>query len=410
MSVRKIQIALGLLAVASAATVLSDLTYWDRYLNAYTFETFVENPYPTLERLYPQEQVEGVARPREFDRADAADQLIPASVLADVARFAEQSDSTSLIIYHDGRIVMERYWQGGDRTSVVYSFSMHKSVVALLIGIAIDEGHIGDVDDSLAKYITEWRDDPRAAITIRQALQMSTGLEPMSFPINPFSKHVKRQIGTDLLRTAVSFQLAKPPGSEFSYNGVNPTLLLIALERATGQRYANYLSEKLWRPLGNQDAAVWLDHENGLARGATSLFAVPMDWMRIGEMLLSGGTVENRQVVPPGWLEEMTTPSLTNSTYGLLTWIGSDYAGERTLESFEGFAAVAEKPFNAGDLFYFDGLGGQRVYVVPSRKLIIVRTGVLAWEWQDTELPNMLVSAIDGAHAKRAATTKLNGG
>ena len=75
---------------------------------------------------------------------------------------------------------------------------MHKSIVALLLGIAIDEGHIAGIDDPLAKYLPEWRDDPRERITLRHALQMNSGLEPMSFPVNPFSKHVKRQIGTDL--------------------------------------------------------------------------------------------------------------------------------------------------------------------------------------------------------------------
>jgi len=396
------------MVVVCAAIVLSDMTYWDRYLNAYTFETFVANPYPTLERLYPQEVVKGVITPRQIDRASNDEKIIAADVLEEASAFAEGSDSTSLIIYHAGKIVLERYWRGGEPSTPVYSFSMHKSVVALLIGIAISEGHIESIDDPLAKYLREWSDDPRAAITIRHALQMNSGFEPMSFPVNPFSKHVKRQIGTDLVETVLSFDLAKPPGSEFSYNGVNPSLLVIVLERATGRRYAEYLSEKLWRPLGNHEAAVWLDHEDGLARGATSLFAVPMDWMRIGEMLLSGGRVEGVQVVPKSWLEEMRAPSPTNSTYGLLTWIGTDYAGERTLESFEGFAAVSDKPFNAGDLYYYDGLGGQRVYVVPSRNLIIVRTGVLAWEWHDTKLPNMLVTAVDAA-SSGASTQSGNG-
>ena len=91
---------------------------------------------------------------------------------------------------------------------------------------------------------------PRERITLRHALQMNSGLEPMSFPVNPFSKHVKRQIGTDLTGTALSFRLHDEPGSVFSYNGINPTLLVMVLERATGQRYAAYLSGKLWRAGG----------------------------------------------------------------------------------------------------------------------------------------------------------------
>ncbi len=309
-------------------------------------------------------------------------------------RFAEDSNSTSLIVYHDGEIQLEKYWHGANDKWPVYSFSMHKSVVALLIGIAIADGDIDSLDDPIAKYLTEWANDDRAQITIRHALQMNSGFEPMSFPVNPFSKHVKRQIGTNLSATALSFRLQNEPGTVFDYNGVNPTLLVMVLERATGQRYANYLSEKFWQPLGNHDAAVWLDREGGLARGATSLFAIPMDWMRVGEMLLNNGRAANRQIVPADWIQKMKTPSTTNPRYGLLTWIGIDYAEERTLDAFIGFAAISEKPFMAKDVFYFDGLGGQRVYVIPSQKLIIVRTGILARAWQDTQLPNILLAGI----------------
>lgn len=384
---------LGILILA-AVIILSDLLFWDRYLHAYRFDTFVDNPFPTLDRLKPQETVKGMPRPRAISRAEATERTISDESLEAAAKFAEDSKSTSLIVYHDGKIQLEKYWQGADEEQALYSFSMHKSVLALLIGIAIAAGDIDSLDDPLSKYLTEWAHDSRSQITIRHALQMNSGIEPMSFPSNPFSRHVRRQIGTNLSATALSFRLQDPAGTVFSYNGVNPTLLLMALERATGKRYASYLAEKLWQPLGNHDAAVWLDHEGGLARGATSLFAVAMDWMRIGEMLLNNGRVDDRQIVPHDWIQEMKTPSVTNPRYGLLTWIGIDYAEERTLDAFKGFAAVSEEPFIAGDVFYFDGLGGQRVYVIPSRKLVIVRTGVLAREWQDTQLPNILLAGI----------------
>ena len=395
--VRMVQAALmvvgGILLVLILG-ISSDVLYWDRYLRAYTFNTFVENPFPTVDRLYPQETVPGAQTPITFPNAEAAFQTISSTTLDEAVAFAEASDSTSLIVSHRGVIQLERYWQGKGADQVVYSFSMHKSIVALLLGIAIDEGHIAGIDDPLAKYLPEWRGDPRDRITLRHALQMNSGLEPMSFPVNPFSKHVKRQIGTDLAGTALSFRLQDEPGSVFSYNGVNPTLLVMVLERATGQRYAAYLSEQLWRPLGNKDASVWLDHPGGLARGATSLYAKPMDWLRIGQLLLNRGRANGRQILPADWLTEMTTPSPTNPRYGLLTWIGTDYVEERTLEAFKGFAAVAETPFDAGDIIYFDGLGGQRVYVIPSAELVIVRTGVLAWEWNDTRLPNLVLAGI----------------
>lgn len=388
-----LMVAAGLLLVFITG-IFSDTLFWDRYLHAYTFETFVENPFPTVERLYPQEVVPGVDDPKTFPHAEAGTRTISPGALDEAAAFAEASNSTSLIVSHRGVIQLERYWKGEGADQVVYSFSMHKSIVALLLGIAVAEGHIGDIDDSIAEYLPEWRNDPRERITLRHALQMNSGLEPMSFPANPFSRHVRRQLGTNLAATALSFRLQDEPGSVFNYNGVNPTLLVMVIEQATGRRYAEYLSEKLWRPALNGDAALWLDRPGGLARGATSLYAKPMDWLRIGQLLLDNGRLDGVQVIPEAWLKELTTPSPTNPRYGLLTWIGTGYVEARTLEAFEGFAAVAEQPFDAGDIIYFDGLGGQRVYVIPSAQLVIVRTGVLAWEWNDTRLPNLVLAGI----------------
>ena len=383
-------------AIILAAIILSDLTYWARYIRVYPFDSFIDNPFPTVDRLYPQERVAGVAKPRSLPYATPDGRTIGDHALAAAAAFAEGSHSTALIIYHDGRIQLERYWLGADASTPVYSFSMHKSVVALLLGLAIEDGAVGGVDESLVRYLPEWGGDRREAITLRNTLQMNSGFETMRFPTNPFSKHVKRQIGTDLTATALSFRLQETPGEVFDYNGVNPTLLLMVVERATGRRYADYLSERLWKPLGNRDATVWLDSKGGLARGATSLYAVPMDWLRIGVMLLDDGVVDGKQIVPRAWLREMLTPSATSPLYGMLMWIGTEHVKERSLESFKGFAATAEEPFMARDVIFFDGLGGQRVYIIPSRQVVIVRTGVLSRTWEDTKLPNIVIEALDG--------------
>ena len=388
-------IAGGVLVLAGLVWAVNPV-FWDRYLHAYPFQSFVDNPFPTSDRLYPQERVPGLEPPRAFVTAPEGKQSIAADALAAAAKFAEQSDSTSLIVLHNGVIQLERYWLGADRDRFVYSFSMHKSVVSLLIGMAIEDGSIGSPDDPLARYIDAWGpDDPRSSITIRQALQMNSGFEPMDFPRNPFSKHVRRQIGTDLAAAALAYRLQDPPGEVFNYNGVNPTLLVMLLEQATGRRYADYLSERLWKPLGNGDAAVWLDRENGLARGATSLFARPMDWARVGQMMLSRGKVGDLELVPAAWIELMTTPSATNPMYGLLVWLGTEYVEERTLEAFAGFAATMSESFKVGDIMFFDGLGGQRVYIVPSKNLVIVRTGLLNSQWEDVSLPNILIGGLN---------------
>ena len=318
--------------------ILSDVLYWDRYLRAYTFNTFVENPFPTVERLYPQETVPGAQTPITFSHAEAAFRTISSTTLDEAVAFAEASDSTSLIVSHRGVIQLERYWQGKGADQVVYSFSMHKSIVALLLGIAIDEGHIAGIDDPLTKYLPDWRDDPRERITLRHALQMNSGLEPMSFPVNPFSKHVKRQIGTDLARTALSFRLHDEPGSVFSYNGVNPTLMVMVLERATGQRYAAYLSGKLWRPLGNEDASC-LAGSPGRTGAGRYLIVCKADGLVTHRTPVAQQGPGERQANHPGRLAGRDDHTLTDQSplrpayldWRLITWNSVPWKPSRVL-------------------------------------------------------------------------------
>jgi CubicO group peptidase (beta-lactamase class C family) len=394
--------------VAIALWIASDRVYWDRYLHAHTLESFVEHPYPTLDRLYPQEAVTGVDPPRAIPVASEVERTISRDALEAAERYARSTKTTSLLVYHRGRLQYESYWEGSSAETPVYSFSMHKTIVGMMVGFAIADGRIGSIDDSVAKYLPEWSDPQHSQITLRHLLQMSSGIESMQYGDNPFSKHQRRQIGTDLERTALSFDLAEAPGQRFDYNGVNPTLLAMIIERATGRRYAEYLSEKLWQPLGNRTAHVWLDHEDGLVFAATSLFATPRDWLRVGLMMLDSGRVGDRQVLPADWLQQMITASPTNPVYGNMTWLGFNASGAvSSLSSGLGrYNAVDEEKTRAlatRNMICFDGLGGQRVYVFPASELVIVRTGILDGGYEDPVLPNLILDGIVAEPSRSAS-------
>ena len=385
--------------VALAIWIASDRVYWDRYLRAHTLESFVDHPYPTLDRLYPQEAVSGVDPPRAIPVAAESERTIRADALEAAERYARSTKSTSLLVFHRGKLQNEAYWEGSDAQTPVYSFSMHKTIVGMMVGFALAEGKIASIDDSVAKYLPEWSDPAHSQIRIRHLLQMSSGIESMQFGDNPFSKHQRRQIGTDLERTALSFDVQEPPGRRFDYNGINPTLLAMIIERTTGRRYAEYLSERLWKPLGNGTAHVWLDHEGGLVFAATSLFATPRDWLRVGIMMLDEGRVEGRQVLPEEWFRQMITPSVTNPIYGKLTWLGFNSSGAVSSlnKSLSHYSTVDEEKTStlaSRNLICFDGLGGQRVYVFPDYALVIVRTGVLDGGYEDPTLPNLVIEGV----------------
>lgn len=385
--------------VAFAIWIASDRVYWDRYLRTHTLESFVDHPYPTLDRLYPQEAVPGVDTPRAIPVAAESERTIRADALEAAERYARSTKSTSLLVFHRGKLQYEAYWEGSDAQTPVYSFSMHKTIVGMMVGFALADGKIASIDDSVAKYLPEWSDPEHSQIRIRHLLQMSSGIESMQYGDNPFSKHQRRQIGTDLERTALSFDVQEPSGRRFDYNGINPTLLAMIIERTTGRRYAEYLSERLWKPLGNRTAHVWLDHAGGLVFAATSLFATPRDWLRVGIMMLDEGRVEGRQVLPEKWFRQMITPSPTNPTYGNMTWLGFNSSGavsslNKSLSRYNTVDEEKTSTLASRNLICFDGLGGQRVYVFPDYALVIVRTGVLDGGYEDPTLPNLVIQGV----------------
>jgi CubicO group peptidase (beta-lactamase class C family) len=219
---------------------------------------------------------------------------------------------------------------------------------------------------------------------------MSSGLE---IPIFGTWKSAKILFGSDLASGVLNLASEKTPGSEYQYSNANSQLLVILLERATGQRYATYLSSRLWQRLGADDAGLWMDRTGGLPRGFCCLFATARDWLRVGRLFLDGGRVGDDQVVPTEWIADMVMPSSKNSNFGYQVWLGSPPGTERKYNDYT-VKAYHSAPFAARDVIYIDGFGGQRVYVVPSLQLVVVRTGVSTTSWDDAIIPNAIIRAV----------------
>lgn len=325
----------------------------------------------------------------------AAERTIPQAVLDQAAAFGEQEKSHALLIWHDGALDLEHYYPGHDANSVTPTQSMHKSVLAMLIGIAIQQGLIGSVDDPASKYVSEWAGDDRRSITIRQMLQQDSGID---FP--GLVGFARLTLGGNIAPIALDQKLLDPPGTRFDYNGINPEVLGILLQRVTGKPYADYLGENLWRYVSPDKAAVVLDSEaHRIPRTFCCLDTTARAWLRLGLLHLNGGRVGDRQVVPEAWMKEIETPSANNPNYGYFTWLGTTFEKERRYNHKSNTHANHSEPFAAPDVIYFDGFGGQRVYIVPSRKLVIVRTGALRPGWDDAVLPNLIIRALPAPSA-----------
>lgn len=340
-----------------------------------------------IEKSQPQEAV--VGNPQDNIVVGAAN-WADSRGIAEAERYAEETGSVALLIYHQGALRYEKYWPGFDRTTRTNPNSMHKPVLGLMVGAAIDDGFIDSVDDPASKWITEWQGDARRTITVRDLLQMSSGLE---VPIFGTWKSAKILFGSDLAAGVLGLPSVNPSGSEYQYSNANSQLLLILLERATGQRYSSYLSSRLWQRLGADDASLWMDREGGLPRGFCCLFATARDWLRVGRLFLDGGRVGDDQVIPIEWIADTVMPAPKNSNFGYQIWLGSPPSTERRYNDYT-VKAYHSEPFAAKDIIYIDGFGGQRVYIVPSLELVIVRTGKSTTSWDDAIIPNAVIRAV----------------
>jgi CubicO group peptidase (beta-lactamase class C family) len=360
---------------ALALFVAINLVYWqDPWFWRNYLQFFLSGSPTEVELLAPDEEIRGdgsfvlpVARPEA--------RSISAAALADMERFAAEYGSHALIVVHRGVIQDEWYaphWQRGQLTQ---SQSMHKSLMGLFIGIAIAEQRIASIDDPVGRYLSEWRDDPRGAITLRQLLQMSSGLAQYRFTLNPFTDDNRwlnsGYSGEVLLRTPLA---RWAPGSRYDYNNTNSELLGMVLERAYGQRYSELLRDKLWLPMGGERARVHTDRPGGRAYTSCCLAAPAMDWVRFGMLLLGKGEVNGRRIVSADWIQQMITPSPTAAHYGLQIWLGN---GDPAVppEEAGSSGAIVSGPFLARDTFMTWGRGQQHVFVVPSQELVIVRLG-----------------------------------
>jgi CubicO group peptidase (beta-lactamase class C family) len=322
--------------------------------------------------------------------ATESERTIPASVLEAAIKAAAETEAYSLLVWQGGALQLEQYWPGHDAKSFTSTQSMHKSVLAILVGIAIEQGLIKSVDDPAANYIEEWAGDERRHITIRQMLQQSSGIDFPGFPAV-----IDMTIGDKLEQITFEQGVLAPPGSQFDYTNINPEVLGILLQRASGMSYADYLAQNLWRHVSDDDATVLLDTEaTRTPRTFCCLDTTARAWLRIGLLHLNHGRIGDRQLVPEQWMRDIITPSAQNPNYGYLTWLGTTYEKNRRYNRKSSASAFHAEPFAATDVIYFDGFGGQRVYIVPSKQLVIVTTGPLRQDWDDALLPNLVIRGM----------------
>ena len=304
--------------------------------------------------------------PRLFDSA------VPGG---DLEAFLETSQAAAFIAIRNEEVIYENYFNGYDGDSIVTSFSVAKSYIATLVGIALDKQLITNLDEPVTRYIPELLDrDPRfRRITLRDLLTMSSGLRWNEQGL-PWSDDAETYYGTDLRKVAMQdTEIAGPPGKEFVYNPYNTLLLGIVLERATGLPVSEFMEQWLWQPMGAVAEGTWsIDSQgSGFEKMESGLNARAVDMVKIGLLYLNGGALNGNRIVSEQWTTEATafTDQQDPSTrYQYQWWTYSDP--------------------ELGDWFAAQGNKGQIVAVFPSMDLVLGRFGI---EAGDEGLPDLLL-------------------
>ena len=310
---------------------------------------------------------------------------------SEIQKYWAETGGKALLIWQDGELVYEIYADGVSSTDRSRSFSMHKSILGLVAATMESDGII-NLDDPVSLYVKAYKKGGRDTLSIRDMLQHKSGLE--RYPFSPPSLDALNLLLSDKIeKTAIKAKRVDEV-PVFDYSNINYQVagaaMRKALEDKTSQTYAEYLSSRIWTTAGASDAYLWSETEKGAPRFYAGLQANARDWLKLG-VLIAENTGD---VVPKSAIDAFLAPSSLNADYGLGVWLGSPDDGMREYGPSTKLAVPSAEPFVLEDTVFFDGFGGQRVYISQSAKLVIVRIGDVRFDWDDTALPNKAVKAL----------------
>lgn len=336
--------------------------YGSILLNDYPVDDIQARPYPIVPLL--PENPDTIAWPM----GDLMPDTIPTGI--DLQQLNQGLDQTfadtipykgtfGVMVTYKGQPVAERYAEGFGPENRFLSWSMAKSFTNAMTGILVKEGKL---DPDAPADIKEWQQDERRQITLRNLMQMNSGLEWNEDYGNSSDVNNMLHKEGDMAKFAISKQLEYTPGSVFEYASGSTNIVSYLMRKAIGND-ADYLAfprEKLFNRIGMRSATFEVD-ASGTFVGSSYLYASLRDYTRFGLLYLNNGNWLGEQILPVDWVEYTTsTASGSEGTYGAFFWLnksGSDY------------------PDVPSDMFYCSGHDGQYIYIIPSKELVIVRTG-----------------------------------
>ncbi len=287
--------------------------------------------------------------------------IISDSILA----IMDSNDTHAFIVIQNGKLIYEKYWDGYTPKTLSGSFSAAKSIISLLIGIALDEGKIKSLDEPAGNYVTHFKEAGLDKVRIKDLLTMSSGTTYKESDKSYFSMNAYGYYGDDEEFMVNKMAFKEPAGVHWEYRSGDTQVLGLIVEKAFGQTISELVSERFMKPMGAEADALWLLDGNKKHEKAFCCFnGVAHDYARFGQLVLDNGKWGSRQIVSENYIKAATTPAsyLKDPTengnpvdyYGYQYWMFNE----------QGHAIVAQ-----------NGLFGQYVYIIRDKNAVVVRLG-----------------------------------
>lgn len=298
-------------------------------------------------------------------------------------------NTSSLLVAYDGQLIAERYALGIDKDKPLLGWSMTKTITGTLIGTLVDQKRLA-LDQPAP--VESWQGTPHQAITLRHLMNMHSGLE--------FDENYKGLSDASqmlyLNAQHASFAASRPqssePGQTFNYSTGDTAILAHIVQKTVGgssQQAYNYFQQRLFQPLGIRSAFIEFD-ESGHFTGGAYAFMKARDWLRLGQLYLQQGRWQDQQIVSSEWIDFATQPAPMTDKYGGQLWLNHN---------------GVQWPELPHDAFYFAGHQGQRLVVVPSQKLVVLRTGVTE-DNDDIQLGPVIAQIINALPEQQKLVTE----
>jgi CubicO group peptidase (beta-lactamase class C family) len=334
-------------------------------------EVRVEN-HRNMKRIFPWRDIAASTTPFVFPKAEKPllSEFQFDGTTKKLDEFLQRTQTTSLVVIKNGTIVSEKYFQGADEKSQFTTWSVAKSFLSTMVALAMKDGLIKSLDDQAEQYVPELKGKAYGTVTIRQLLQMSSGIkfdENYANKMSDINMLFYRVFlaGASINEVVNSYEREVPAGTRFQYVSSDSQVLSQVLTKASGMPLNKYVQTRLWAPLGMESSAYWsVEREGGAEVAYCCLNATARDFAKLGQLYLDQGKWKGQQFLPEGWVKEATRPSfdylkpeasaLKIRGYQYQWWVPSGYDGE----------------------YFANGVWGQMIWVSEKTNTVIVKTSV----------------------------------